>query len=279
MKLDWKETMNNRTKRRFPAQFFSKLKVIKLSGAPFEELCGLTSEEQHAGTLEEEYAWTLKRLTVLKLSKMPSLTHLWKENSLLRMALQKLQKLEVSECDGLVNLVPSSMSFQNLQKLVVSKCHGLDCLVTPWTVKSLVRLTKMVIYECKIMKEIVANEGSEAGGDIIFKDLKSLELRYLQSLTSFHSGNCTIKFPSLKELITIECPKFSTSSIPNWNELKQAEKDEPALGNHIAQTKELWSGDLISTIKRFWEDNFDMHKQQKFAEKVCSHAFYLVAFS
>lgn len=270
----------NQTKCRFPAQFFSKLKVIKLSGAPFEELCGLTGEEEeHAGTLEEQYAGMLERLTVLKLSRMPNLKHLWKENSQIRMSLQKLQKLEVSECDGLENLVPSSMSFENLHTLVVSKCHKLECLVTPWTVKSLVRLTKMVIYECTKMKAIVASEGSEAGGDIIFEDLKSLELLYLQKLESFHSGKCTIKFPSLKELITIECPKFETSIMPNWKEPKQAEKDEPALGYHIAQTKELWDGDLNSTIKRFWEDNFDTHKQQTFAEKVCSHAFYLVAFS
>ena len=257
-----RKDINNRAQIRFPAQFFSKLKVLELNGALFEELCGLASEE-------EQYAWTLERLTVLKLSKMTNLMHMWKGDTQSSLALQNLQKLEVSDCDILVNLVPPSMSFLNLRKMVVSKCHDLKYLVDPSTARSLVRLTKMVIFDCKKMEKIVANEGNEERDEIIFRDLKYLELQHLQSLTSFHSENCIIKFPSLKDSITIECPKFETSlnklpSMTRRKELKQAEKDEPVLGNHSSQTKELWEGDLISTIKRFWEDNF---------EKVCSHAF------
>uniref|UniRef100_A0A7N2R194 Uncharacterized protein n=1 Tax=Quercus lobata TaxID=97700 RepID=A0A7N2R194_QUELO len=49
------------------------------------------------------------------------------------------------------------------------------------------------------MTEIVANEGSEAeaGDEIAFNNLISLKFVNLPSLTAFHLGNRTIKFPSL----------------------------------------------------------------------------------
>lgn len=226
----WNDTITEKYSG-FPHDLLCKLRILELNGAPFEEIC----PDQHAGTFED--------LTQLKLSKMPWLKHLWKENSEIRDF--KLQKLEVSECDGLETFVLSSISFQNLKKLKVSKCHGLSSLVTSSAAKSLLHLTKMVIFECNIMTEIVASEGREAVdeiacegveavdeiaseeceavdeitsekreavGEITFRQLKSLTLRSLGRLTSFYSGNCTIIFPSLEELTVIKCPQLKIFS-------------------------------------------------------------------
>lgn len=202
--LEWGATLNRTNDGGFPIEFFCKLRFLELNGAPFEEICRHVSEE-------EEHPGTLEHLTRLKLCKMPRLKHIWKENSQPSRSF-KLQKLEISECDGLETFVPSSISFQNLRKLKVSKCQGLISLLTSTTAKSLLCLKKMEIFECKKMTDIVSNEGSEAGDEITFNQLKSLVLRSLRSLTSFNSGNCKIIFPSLEKLTVIQCPQLENFS-------------------------------------------------------------------
>ena len=198
--LKWDATLND-TYGRFPNKFFCGLKFLELNGAPFEEICpNFSEEEQHSATFEH--------LAKLKLRKMPRLKHIWKDNS---QPFIKLQKLVVSECDSLEAFVPSSTFFENLKKLKVSKCQQLISLLTPSTVKSLLQLKKMVIFECKRMTEVVANEGSERD-EITFSQLKSLELRCLHGLTNFYSGNCKIIFPSLEKLTVIGCPQLKIFS-------------------------------------------------------------------
>ena len=104
------------------------------------------------------------------------------------------------------NSVPSSMYFKNLNTLRISKCHGLINLATFTTVKSLVQLKELTLYECKRMREIITNEGEgEAGDEICFNQLKYLSLLDFPSLRSFHLGNRIIKFPSLENLAGIGC--------------------------------------------------------------------------
>lgn len=198
--LKWDATLNN-TYGRFPNEFFCRLKFLELNGAPFNEICTYVSEE-------EQHSVTFEHLVKLKLCKMPRLKHIWKENS---QPFIKLQKLVVSECDSLETFVPSSTFFENLKKLKVSRCQQLTSLLTPSTVKSLLQLKKMVIFECQKMTEVVANEGSE-GDKITFSQLKSLELRCLRDLTKFHSGNCKIIFPSLEKLTVVACPQLKIFS-------------------------------------------------------------------
>ena len=177
---------------------------------------------------------------------MPGLKHIWKENSQKSRSF-KLQKLEISECDGLETFVSSSVSFQNLTKLKVSKCQGLISLLTSSTAKSLLRLKKMKIFECEGMTDIVSNEGSEAGDEITFSQLKSLVLRCLRSLTSFNSGNCKIIFPSLEKLTVIECPQlknFSNGviSTPMLKGVKLAAKWRSHLMCNLLSQTQQWDG-------------------------------------
>ena len=60
------------------------------------------------------------------------------------------------------------------------------------------------------MTEVVINDkdGVEKE-EIVFRKLKTLELRDLDSLTSFCSANYTFEFPSLQELCVIGCPKMN----------------------------------------------------------------------
>lgn len=76
----------------------------------------------------------------------------------------------------------SSGSFQNLKTLEVWGCDVLSSLLTPSTAGSMEHLEKIRIFECKRMIEIVACGGSEAGDEVAFNNLSSLEFHNLPSL-------------------------------------------------------------------------------------------------
>ena len=218
---------------------------------------------------------------------MPNLLHLWNENSQPGSTFKNLYCLEVSKCERLKNLVPSSISFQNLHDLEVSKCHGLSYLVASSTAKSLVQLWKLVITECNRMTEIVTDEGEdEAEHEISFSQLNHLELHCLPSLKGFNLSNHTIQFPSLKEVIVIGCPElkiFSNGvlSTPQLTEVKLAANRKKCEGDYYEpiNTNILLEGDLNTTIKRIWEDDeFATCIQQLFIEKVCSNLNAYILF-
>ena len=129
-----------------------------------------------------------------------------------------IARVGVSDFRRLKNFVPFSFtSFHYLQTLYVIGSDVLISLLTPSTARTLVQLRKIEIKNCKRMIEIVANEGSEAepGDEIAFNNLTYLELYKLPSLTAFHLGNRTIKFPSLDYVHVYRCPKLISLLTPS----------------------------------------------------------------
>ena len=184
---------------------FQNMKKLLVTNGYFKELfpCRLVDEEEH----------TLARILYLKLYSLPDLEIIWNQDLRVDQLLQNLEFLEVTSCDSLINLAPSASSFGNLTALHVWDCKALKYLVTTSTARSLVQLSAMSIRECQMVTEIVASKGDEAGNEIIFRNLKSLKLDCLASLTNFCSINFTFKFPSLTEVIVTNCPKMKTFSL------------------------------------------------------------------
>ncbi|MBA0771325.1 hypothetical protein Gotri_019806 [Gossypium trilobum] len=80
-------------------------------------------------------------------------------------------------------------------------------LITSSKAQCLEQLVTLKIGGCEMMREIIASDGDEATyQEIIFEELKCLELKGLQNLKSFCSGNYTLKFPSLDDVTVIDCP-------------------------------------------------------------------------
>ncbi|KAH9688622.1 Disease resistance protein [Citrus sinensis] len=136
-----------------------------------------------------------------------------------------LEQLEIVECDNLTNLVPSSTSFQNLTTLTVWRCSRMIHVLTSSTARSLVRLRQMRIRACKMITEIVADEDDEgdnyaAKDEIVFSELKELNLWDLESLTSFScsGNNCDFKFPHLETLLEEEEEEKEKSAKANEKE-------------------------------------------------------------
>ncbi|KAF2294478.1 hypothetical protein GH714_011753 [Hevea brasiliensis] len=238
-----------------PSYFFQSLPDLEklvLSDASFEEIIfheEIISKETRAG---------LVKLKELKLSKLPRLKHLM--DAKLLTVFQYLETLEVLECGRLEILVPSSVSFQNLKTLEVSNCHGLVNLISSSTARSLERLRKMKIEECGLIQEIIVTEADKDEEEkICFGQLKCLELQHLPSLSSFCSGNSTFSFPSLEEVIIIECPnmKIFAQEVLSTPKLWRVQTGEPKYTRerkkkYICEWE--WEGSLNKTIQSLFKE-------------------------
>ncbi|XP_039010179.1 uncharacterized protein LOC120138852 [Hibiscus syriacus] len=113
------------------------------------------------------------------------------------------------------------------------------------------QLTRMCVIYCQMLKEIIASTTDELMNGIVFSQLKSLELDRLPILSRFCTGNYTLVFPSLEEVIMRHCPKMELFtkgklSTPKLHGLQSTK------GEYVG----LWEGDLNAVI------------QQLFVEKV-----------
>ncbi|KAL0005320.1 hypothetical protein SO802_012881 [Lithocarpus litseifolius] len=222
-----------------------------------EKLVLINSFLEEIFTYEEilqlgKHARILTQLKELKLSQLPMLTHLWKEDIEPSSIFQNLETLELSQCGKLKALVPSAVSFQNLTNMEVSECHGLIYLVTSTAAKSLVQLKKLSVSGCKRIIEIVASEGGEVNDVINFCKLAYLKLENLPNLTNFCSGSYSFEFPSLEEVIVEQCPEMKifshgVKSTPKLQRVKTTDEDE-------------WHGklDLNTTVHLVWEYTMTM---------------------
>ena len=207
-----------------------------------------------------EFCCNLKELTLYGNGEIPNVE-------------APIARAGVSDFRRLKNIVPfSSTSFHYLMNLHVRGSDVLISLLTPSTARTLMQLRYIEISGCKRMTEIVANEGSEAeaGDEIAFNNLTSLQLSNLPSLTAFHLGNRTIKFPSLDYVSVSYCPKLKIfcSGVLSTPKLTRGwMQKKPIL-------KEKGDGDvdLNATIKEYWEWEAKLEtSDQKFAEKVRCH--------
>ncbi|XP_044495963.1 disease resistance protein RPS2-like [Mangifera indica] len=192
-------------------------------------------------------------LEELELCEMPRLLHLWRGNFQPCNAFQNLRTLKVSECGSLENSCFSMLSLQNLRTLQVSKCDGLIYLLTPSKAKTLNRLKRMNVSECKLMVEIMTHLGDEVvENSIVFGKLDCLELHCLPSLKSFCGGHYSLEFPFLEKVIVRKCLEMETFchgvlSTPSLQRLQLTDGGEDAV-------EECWEGNLNSTMQYLFKN-------------------------
>ncbi|GAY65805.1 hypothetical protein CUMW_243870 [Citrus unshiu] len=210
-------------------QRFHTMKVVQIGG--------------HPKRFSKEKAENGMKVIIRDANKYCDLKHILKQESSIT---NNLVILRVSSCQHLINLVPSWTTFQNLTTLAVSHCGRLKNLLTSSIAKTLVRLREMTIQSCVMITEIIVADDNVAAKDevVAFSKLKELKLLYLESLTSFCSSNCALKFPSLEILLVHECPNMKIFS--------EGELSTPKL--HKVQLWYeacwFWKGDLNKTIQQ-----------------------------
>ncbi|XP_044475554.1 uncharacterized protein LOC123203298 isoform X2 [Mangifera indica] len=190
------------------------------------------------------------------------------ENSQMETFLQNLQTLGVWRCHRLTYLMSSSViCLKNIKNLEVHNCNGLESILSCLAATTLVNLTTISITECQSLTKVIATEVDTIEEEIVFSQLKTLELHWLKSLTCFCSTNYTFRFPCLEEVIVSQCPNMKTFS--------QGGLSTPKL-KKVQQTKQiktgsLWKDDLNFTIQHMFTnmvgfDNIEVLKLSEFPE-------------
>jgi len=123
------------------------------------------------------------QLKKLKLSNLPELKHVWKEDPHYTMSFQNLSDVSVAECKSLISLFPLSVArdMMQIQSLQVGNCG---------------------------IQEIVAKEGTEEIVKFAFPRLTSLTLEYLPKLKAFFLGVHSLQCKSLKTIKLFACPNI-----------------------------------------------------------------------
>ncbi|KAL5825721.1 hypothetical protein ACOSQ3_021784 [Xanthoceras sorbifolium] len=232
---------------------FYNLKMLKLTSSSYKEIFLYEEVKKHAEALAQ--------IKSLYLDQLRNLKQMWKQDSKMDLILQKLEILEVVSCRSVIVLMPPSACFENLKILKVAQCERLLNLVAASTTKSLVRLEEMSICYCQEMTEIIANEGDEMEGEIVFRSLKSLKLLGLTNLTSFCSGSCTFNFPLLEKITMEGCPKMKlfSSGVLSTPKLQQVSQDST---NYDCERS-----NLNTIVKQHCEKKIFSISQQSFLSK------------
>ncbi|XP_016719225.1 uncharacterized protein [Gossypium hirsutum] len=166
-------------------------------------------------------------------------------------AFYQLKELRLSKLPQLTlkTFQPSLLSFKKLTTLEVISCHGFINLMACSTGKSLMLLERLSVADCEMIEEIIACEGEEIQGSIIFPKLKYLKLSGLPSLASFSLAHHSLEFPVLQMVMVTKCPKMRNFcqgdlSTSNLQQMHVARDEEDELW---------WEGDLNTTIKQMFQ--------------------------
>ncbi|XP_031273330.1 uncharacterized protein LOC116131798 [Pistacia vera] len=136
--------------------------------------------------------------------------------------------------------LPTS-SCQNLTKLTLMSCRNITYVFPSFIAKSLWQLQELEIRDCKVLEEIVAKEeGANAVVSFVFPNVTIFKLEDLPQLTVFYPGIHTLKLPMLKELIVMNCGKFSSINLDFQENDKEGE-------THISEPKSLFLDNKINS--------------------------------
>ncbi|MED6178774.1 hypothetical protein PIB30_110842, partial [Stylosanthes scabra] len=211
----------------FPYELLQQLPTIEKLGVSCSSFKEIFCNKSPSMACVEEIVPHVK---CLQLSTLFQLNSIGLEHSWMDHISENLEKLQIDQCHCLRNIVASRVSFSSLIELNISECNGLVNLFTPSTSRTLHQLNNMSIKTCESLEEIVSEEEVEELSkfdeeEIIFKKLKTLSLQSLPNLGRFYNGNIALKFPSLAQLLLIDCNKMENFSagkvtVNRWTEIQ-----------------------------------------------------------
>ncbi|GKV02495.1 hypothetical protein SLEP1_g14928 [Rubroshorea leprosula] len=160
----------------------------------------------------------LQEIRVIKCSNMEEIVDDDKqggENDILKelrfLRLEDLPKLNAFYCSckrmTLFREQVASFSAAKLMKLIIKGCDNLECIFSSSMARGLNMLKHLEIRKCSSMKEVIFTDNN-VEEKIIFPQLNILEIKDLEDLVNFNSGNCIVEFKSLKKLQVLNCPKL-----------------------------------------------------------------------
>ncbi|KAH9752927.1 Disease resistance protein [Citrus sinensis] len=274
---------------------FSKLKLLILDDLPRLASFCLENYTLEFPSLEQI---GFRDIKYLQLSHFPRLQEIWHGQALPVSFFNNLGHLVVDDCTNMSSAIPANLlrclnnlmdlevrncdslaevAFPQLMELKLSRLHKVQHLwkendesnkafanmgsleISERTSKNLVNLQRMKIADCKMIEEIIQLQvGEEVKGCIVFEKMNYLTLHCLTGLTSFCSGNYTLQFPSLEQVIARQCPKMKIFSqgvvdTPKLNKVKLTEEKDDE-DEEDDDDEGCWEGNLNDTIKQLFNE-------------------------
>ncbi|XP_048134904.1 disease resistance protein At4g27190-like [Rhodamnia argentea] len=230
---------------------FSNLQELKL------DLYG-PMELWHGHSHDREFFGKVRVLKLHHLSKESAMSTCRLVRSLTNLQELVVRNSDIEEVSDIVEakegprhelkvIPPFSRFFQHIKTLDVSFCDGLSKMFTPTIAGNLAELTKLRISKCKMLTEVICDDGGEEGLVVIFNQLKYMELDGLTGLRCFSSSKYALMFPLLEDVIVSGCPsmKFFSEGPINTPKLER-----------VQASTEVW----------FWEENLNITIQNMFKE-------------
>ncbi|KEH17599.1 disease resistance protein (CC-NBS-LRR class) family protein [Medicago truncatula] len=124
------------------------------------------------------------QLKKLKLSNLPKLKHVWKEDPHYTMRFQNLSVVSVADCKSLISLFPLSVA------------------------RDMMQLQSLLVSNCGIEEIVVKEEGPDEMVKFVFPHLTSIELDNLTKLKAFFVGVHSLQCKSLKTIKLFKCPRI-----------------------------------------------------------------------
>ncbi|KAJ4721023.1 Disease resistance protein [Melia azedarach] len=186
------------------------------------------------------------KLYHLTLSYLPKFTRVMSMNSSL------LEENSTLYGGTGTQLFDRKVRFPNLTTLKVFECNGLRNLATFSATEILLKLTRMEVSYCKKIESIIEMQAGEKVEDlVVFSQLEYLKLNYLLKLENFCSGNYSLEFPCLAQVVVDWCPNMKVFS--------QGVVRTPVLHQvqwtiFKADAEGRWEGNLNSTIQKLFEE-------------------------
>ncbi|MED6159709.1 hypothetical protein PIB30_044713 [Stylosanthes scabra] len=228
------------------------LKSLWLDNCSFGKL--VEAESSSDGIENKGFVPNLK---TFKLTNLPCLKDIGFEHDAI---LQRIESLVLENCPVLKTIVPSKVSvcFTFLTTLEVVECTRMEYVMPLSTAKSLGQLVTMKVINCESLEEIILSD-PEAGEEsekepenIVFKQMKTLELISLKKLTRFCSSKSyTLEFPLLEKLVVSGCPKMERFS-------REEIKTTPTIMKKVYVVRDeekrlYWEGGIQATIKHIYD--------------------------
>ncbi|XP_050209207.1 uncharacterized protein LOC126659921 [Mercurialis annua] len=188
------------------------------------------------------------------------LNYIWKKDARSEIVTENLETLTIGNCGRLIKIVNSGASFKSLTTLKVGSCPRLDFLLTVSTAKTMVNLVEMSVYGVVRMTVVVAGDGNKKDqGEVVFKKLKTLQLKDARRLKSFHGlTQNAFNFPMLEEVCIDGCPRMQSFSFG----VLTTPKLRSVIVSKYSPNKQFWDGDLNATIaylfrERMWSTSLN----------------------
>ncbi|XP_048135736.1 uncharacterized protein LOC125315328 [Rhodamnia argentea] len=169
--------------------------------------------------------------------------------------LEKLSRNVEAVEDPSHELLPSSRYFQHLKTLDVSHCDGLSSMFTPTMAKNLAELIELRIRNCKMLKEVISDDGGKEGYAVTFNQLKHIQLDGLTRLSCFSSSEYTLVFPLLEDVMVSGCPNMQSFSkgpivAPKLERIQVETQADPKPQHEVW----FWKENLNTTIQNMFEE-------------------------